>query len=105
MYTITIQALVTQAAMLAPPKAEPQDNGDPYAESIGQKTTMAPEKQLTLNGIYTHITKNYPYYKTVDKSWPNPIRHNLSLNPYFIIVPRSQEEPGKRAHSEDRSCL
>ena len=76
-----------------------------YAEFIGQKTTMAPEKQLTLNGIYTHITKNCPYYKTADKSWPNPIHHNLSLNPYFIILPRSQEEPGKRAHSEDRSCL
>ena len=28
-----------------------------YAEFIGQKTTMAPKKQLTLNGIYTHIIK------------------------------------------------
>lgn len=28
MYTVTFQALVTQAAVLSPPKAEPQDNGD-----------------------------------------------------------------------------
>ena len=27
-YTVTVQALVTQVAVLSPPKAEPQDNGD-----------------------------------------------------------------------------
>ena len=27
-YTVTVQALVTQAAMLSPPKSERQDNGD-----------------------------------------------------------------------------
>lgn len=49
-----------------------QDDSKPpysYAQLIVQAITMAADKQLTLNGIYTHITKNYPYYRTADKGW------------------------------------
>lgn len=50
----------------------PQDDSKPpysYAQLIVQAITLAPDMQLTLNGIYNHITKNYPYYRTADKGW------------------------------------
>nr|CAB3246921.1 FoxK [Phallusia mammillata] len=66
-----------------------------YAQLIIQAISSATQRQLTLSGIYAHITKHYPYYRTADKGWQNSIRHNLSLNRYFVKVPRSQEESGK----------
>lgn len=56
----------------------PQDDSKPpysYAQLIVQAITMAQDKQLTLNGIYTHITKNYPYYRTADKGWQVRVFH------------------------------
>lgn len=40
-----------------------------YAQLIVQAISSATDKQLTLSGIYSYITKNYPYYRTADKGW------------------------------------
>ncbi|XP_035985606.1 forkhead box protein K1-like [Fundulus heteroclitus] len=50
----------------------PKDESKPpysYAQLIVQAISSAPDRQLTLSGIYAHITKHYPYYRTADKGW------------------------------------
>lgn len=52
--------------------SEAKDDSKPpysYAQLIVQAICTAPDKQLTLSGIYSYITKNYPYYRTADKGW------------------------------------
>ena len=49
-----------------------QDDSKPpysYSQLSIQAIASAANRQLTVNGIYSHITKNYPYYRTSDKWW------------------------------------
>ncbi|KAF9419923.1 Pre-rRNA-processing protein fhl1 [Entomortierella beljakovae] len=76
-----------------------------YASLIAQAINSTPSRKMTLNGIYQHITQNYPYYQMAQNGWQNSIRHNLSLNKAFVKVPRSDSEPGKGAFwTIDQSC-
>lgn len=56
----------------SPLHCRPQDESKPpysYAQLIVQAISSAQDRQLTLSGIYAHITKHYPYYRTADKGW------------------------------------
>lgn len=65
----------------------PQDESKPpfsYAQLIVQAISSAQDRQLTLSGIYAHITKHYPYYRTADKGWqvrPSPWGWTTSEGP------------------------
>lgn len=69
-----------------------------YAQLISQAIASTRDRQITLNGIYCFISKNYPYYHLGDKGWQNSIRHNLSLNGYFVRVPKALLEGGKGSY-------
>ena len=66
-----------------------------YAALITEALQSSPSGLLTLSEIYSCIKARYPYYDRADVAWQNSIRHNLSLNPVFVKVPRPVDIPGK----------
>ena len=65
-----------------------KDDGKPpfsYAQLIVQAILSAHDKQLTLSGIYTHITKNYPYYRSADKGWQVRFFLPFKLNAFLDL--------------------
>lgn len=78
------KADVPTAAPAAPAPIKPEHS---YAELISLAMQHSPKKALTLNEIYNFVMDFFPYYRTVEPSWKNSIRYNLSQNKLFTRLP------------------
>ncbi|XP_045029233.1 forkhead box protein P1 isoform X10 [Daphnia magna] len=57
-----------------------------YASLIRQAIIESPERQLTLNEIYTWFQNTFCYFRHNAATWKNAVRHNLSLHKCFMRV-------------------
>ncbi|CAF98416.1 unnamed protein product, partial [Tetraodon nigroviridis] len=57
-----------------------------YATLIRQAIMETPDRQLTLNEIYTWFTRTFAYFRRNAATWKNAVRHNLSLHKCFVRV-------------------
>ncbi|CAF2934087.1 unnamed protein product [Rotaria sp. Silwood2] len=65
-----------------------------YSQLILFALKQSGHDKMTLQMIYDWVAENFPYFKKMEPTWQNSIRHNLSLNKWFIKVPRTKKEAG-----------
>ncbi len=66
-----------------------------YIGLISMAILSTPEKKMLLGDIYQWILDNYPYFRTRGTGWRNSVRHNLSLNDFFL---KSERAPNGKGH-------
>ncbi|KAG2118662.1 uncharacterized protein F5147DRAFT_555524, partial [Suillus discolor] len=100
-----------------PDPLEGEKPNQPYPILIKLAIYGSPNKQLTLQEIYTVLEGHFEWFKVQrnEKAWKlgfcsdsspilphdyaqNSIRHNLSLNKVFKHVPHTIMEPGKGSY-------
>ncbi|CAL4258346.1 unnamed protein product, partial [Meganyctiphanes norvegica] len=75
----------------APEEPKPQHS---YIGLIAIAILSSPDKKLILGDIYQYFLDNYPYFRNRGTGWRNSIRHNLSLNDFFIKAGRAANGKG-----------
>ena len=67
----------------------------PYLEIIADAVLSSKVKMMQLHEIYHYMENKYEYFfKNVNKSWRNSVRHNLSLNECFVKAGRGSNGKG-----------
>lgn len=59
-----------------------------YTEMIAKAIFSSPNNMSTLAEIYNYLIVKYPILSSRGKSWKNSVRHTLSLNEWFVKIPK-----------------
>ncbi|CAF1308643.1 unnamed protein product [Rotaria sordida] len=76
-----------------------------YMKLITLAIRNSPDQKCTLYGIYQYIMDHYPYYRKNQAEWKNSIRHNLSLDEFFVKVARDDKQPEANPFSKQVSVI